>query len=80
MLSGMTLREDFALLGEVYAQPWRELYAHLKAANTPLEGLITFAQYRRSLCALCGYYPKAIESRYCSSDCAEDDYENRAIA
>ena len=75
----MNLREIFALVGEVYAQPWRELYAHLKFATTPLEGMITFVQYRRSLCTLCGYHPKSSDSLYCSADCAEAAAEDRAI-
>lgn len=75
-----TIRETAVMLGAIYAQPWRELRAHLKAARTPIEGIIAFAQSRRDLCTFCGSDPRATDSRYCSDACSESDAEQQWIA
>jgi hypothetical protein len=56
--------------------------AYTRAAATPLEGIVAFVAYRRTLCALCREQPRSNEfgGRYCSQVCADADAHLRGIA
>jgi hypothetical protein len=76
------VRKSATVLRDLYVRPLRELIAYTRAAATPLEGILAFVAYRRTLCALCRERPRSNEfgGRYCSQVCADADAHLRGIA